>query len=86
MSLNGDKHGVTVRCSVCHMMKKPIGRSAPLEMWGGFCDDDCPGYRLEPRPGSLWPHETELDFGYPVGDDGTNLAAVPPAPPPEQRT
>jgi len=44
-------------CAVCGRRKKPIGRSAPLEMANGLCDDDCAGYRLGPRPGHLWPGE-----------------------------
>jgi hypothetical protein len=44
-------------CTVCDLRKKPIGRSAPLGMANGLCDDDCTGYRLEPRPGHLWPGE-----------------------------
>jgi hypothetical protein len=39
------------------MAKQPIGRSAPLEMANGLCDDDCSGYRQEPRAGHLWPGE-----------------------------
>lgn len=67
------KVGIIVRCAVCGQMKKPIGRSAPL--CGGYCDDDCKGYRQEPHPGSLWPSETEAEFGYPVGPDGTEERA-----------
>jgi hypothetical protein len=44
-------------CAVCGLRKKPIGRSAPLEMANSLCDDDCSGYRLEPTPGHLWPGE-----------------------------
>ena len=61
--------GVLVRCAVCDDMKKPIGRSGPVG--AHYCDDGCPGYRQEPRPGSLWPGESEADFGYPVSTDGT---------------
>ena len=61
--------GIVVRCSVCGSTKKPIGRSASLGAAG--CDDECPGYRLAPFVGSLWPGETAEDFGYPVSDDGT---------------
>lgn len=47
------------RCAVCGLTKKPIGRDAPMEMANGICDDDCPGYRQEPRAGHLWPGELE---------------------------
>jgi hypothetical protein len=67
--LDPGKVGIAVTCVVCGDRKKPVGRSAPCE-WGG-CDDRCPGYRLAPFPGSLWPSESEADFGYPVGTDGT---------------
>lgn len=63
------KVGVIVRCAVCGHMKKPIGRDVALS--AHYCDDDCTGYRQPPYPGSLWPGESESDFGYPVGDDGT---------------
>ena len=56
--------GVAVECAVCHRMKKPVGRSALLRMANGLCDDDCPGYRQDPQPGSLWPGETREEFGY----------------------
>ena len=56
--------GVDVDCAVCGMRKKPIGRSAPLEMANSMCDDDCPGYRQDPYPGQLWPGETREEFGY----------------------
>ncbi|MEK9735744.1 MAG: hypothetical protein VW239_00310 [Candidatus Nanopelagicales bacterium] len=57
--------GVRVTCGVCGHMKKPRGRSAPLEMANAQCDDDCPGYRNEPHVGDLWPGEKRSDFGYP---------------------
>lgn len=44
-------------CTVCGKTKAPIGRSLPLEACGGYCDDDCPGYRQAPRPGHLFPGE-----------------------------
>lgn len=61
--------GVVVRCAVCGDMKKPVGRSAPIG--ASYCDDECRGYRLEPYPGSLWPGESEADFGYAINDHGT---------------
>lgn len=63
------KVGVEVRCATCGYMKKPVGRSAPLGLH--LCDDHCPGYRQAPRPGSLWPDESEAGFGYPVDAVGT---------------
>lgn len=63
------KVGITVRCDVCGRAKKPIGRSAPV--MASYCDDDCRGYRAEPKPGSLWPNETEAEFGFKVGPEAT---------------
>ena len=70
------KVGVTVTCSVCGQMKNPVGRSAPLGT--SYCEPrwygspgGCEGYYREPFPGSLWPGETEAEFGYPVGRNGT---------------
>ena len=71
--LSADCVGVIVRCGRCGHTKKPIGRSGPLG--ASYCDDDCAGYREEPRPGSLWPGESEADFGYPVNADGTTDSA-----------
>ena len=61
--------GIVVECAGCGQRKAPIGRSVPLAMY--LCDCDCPGYRQDPYPGSLWPGETSDEFGYPVGTDGT---------------
>lgn len=47
----------SVTCSVCGLRKKPIGRSAPMEMANSLCDDDCDGYRRDPKPPHLWPNE-----------------------------
>jgi len=63
------KVGVRIVCAVCGVQKKPIGRDAPLD--GYYCDWECPGYRVPPFVGSLWPGETDADFGYPCGDYGT---------------
>ncbi len=68
-TLADDKIGIRVKCSVCGNTKNPIGRSAPVSWYG--CDDECRGYRQEPYPGSLWPGESEAEFGYPVGNYGT---------------
>lgn len=71
--LNPRKVGARVVCAVCGDVKKPIGRSGPLG--ASYCDDGqgCKGYRQQPYPGSLWPGESEAEFGYPVGDDGTEI-------------
>ena len=61
--------GVAVFCKVCGQRKAPIGRSVSMAYY--MCDHECEGYRQEPFPGSLWPGESELDFGFPVGSDGT---------------
>ncbi len=61
--------GIRVRCEVCRRTKNPIGRSGPLV--ADYCDRDCPGYRQPPFVGSLWPGETEEEFGYSIGSDGT---------------
>jgi hypothetical protein len=62
--------GVAVKCAICGKVKVPKGRSAPLmhpycEQW--FCE----GYNWAPFVGSLWPGESESDFGFPVSADGT---------------
>ncbi len=69
-----DRRGVAVCCTICQLRKKPVGRSASPEMANGLCDDDCEGYRVDPLPGGLWPGELASEFGYPVGDDGTEAA------------
>jgi hypothetical protein len=64
-----DRIGVVVTCATCGHAKKPIGRSAAL---GTFhCDAECPGYRQEPLPGSLWPGERASEFGYPCSNEAT---------------
>ncbi len=70
-ALNPRKVGVAVECVVCRNTKAPIGRSIPLGLH--MCDDDCAGYRLAPHVGSLWPQESEADFGYPVQNAGTEI-------------
>jgi len=73
-NLRADVIGVAIECAVCGNMKKPVGRSAPMgvayctPIWPG--EHGCPGYYEVPRSGSLWPGESEADFGYPVGDVG----------------
>ena len=67
--LRSDVVGVAVTCVVCRQRKCPRGRSAPAA--ASYCDWDCPGYTQEPHAGSLWPGESEEEFGYPVSDVGT---------------
>ncbi len=76
--LDPNKVGAFLYCAKCHQMKKPRGRSAPLG--ANYCEPPhpgdppgfgCDGYYEEPKPGSLWPGESEVDFGYEVGDVGT---------------
>lgn len=61
--------GISVTCTICGYMKKPHGRSAPPGI--KYCDDDCPGYNQDPKPGCLWPRETYEEFGYPCCDNAT---------------
>lgn len=56
--------GVAVYCEVCGLRKKPVGRSAPMEMANSLCDHECPGYDMDPKPGQLWPGETVEDLGF----------------------
>ena len=70
MTLSKTKVGVPVHCTTCGVRKSPIGRSSPPQLY--LCEEDCPGYRQEPLPGSLWPGESEEEFGFPVGTVGTN--------------
>jgi hypothetical protein len=72
-TLSATRKGIVVECESCGLEKKPVGRSAPLEMY--LCNQDCPGYYNDPKPGSLWPGESEEDFGYLVSTVGTTEAA-----------
>lgn len=70
------KVGIKVECKVCGHMKKPRGRSGPLGAY--YCEPifgdlpgGCEGYDQEPHVGSLWPGESEVQFGYGVGPEGT---------------
>ncbi len=65
--------GIRVECAVCGREKCPVGRSAPVGEC--LCDHDCEGYRQEPFVGSLWPGETEEEFGFQIGSDGTEVVA-----------
>ena len=62
--VSDEKAGKAVDCVVCGRRKKPVGRSAPMEMANSLCDQDCEGYYQEPKPGQLWPGETQEEFGY----------------------
>ena len=70
--LSKTKHGVRVECKTCGKIKSPTGRSVPLELVSSLCDHDCPGFYKEPFSGSLWPRETEEEFGFDVGTVGTS--------------
>jgi len=81
--LSTTKVGVQVKCAVCGHMKKPRGRSGPLGAY--YCEPrgptesylfGCDGYYKPPFVGSLWPGESEADFGYPCMDDGTTKEAA----------
>ncbi len=62
--LRDDYFGYRVTCEECGRIKAPLGRSCPLG-YGG-CDSECTGYYLEPLPSSLFPRESEADFGFKV--------------------
>lgn len=64
--------GVPVYCARCERRKAPVGRSVPVGM--DLCDRQCPGYELDPKPGELWPRESNRTFGYPVRLEGTVAA------------
>jgi len=63
--------GIRVTCSVCGLTKAPIGRSISPATAASYCHHECEGYRKEPYPGSLFPGETEEEFGFPISNDGT---------------
>ena len=64
--------GIAVECKVCHRTKAPRGRSVADAVWNSMCtDDQCKGYYDEPKPGDLWPGETEEEFGYAIGTNAT---------------
>jgi hypothetical protein len=71
--MSATKYGIRVECAACRQAKQPVGRSAP--MGSDFCNDECPGYDQPPHVGSLWPGETDEDFGYPCSDRGTRQLA-----------
>ena len=62
--------GIRVQCGTCGLTKAPIGRS--ISIGRAMCQGDtCRDYYCDPQPGSLWPGETEEEFGFPVSADGT---------------
>jgi hypothetical protein len=44
-----------------------------------YCDEECDGYNLDPKPGCLWPGETEEEFGYPICEHATKEYMEEPA-------
>jgi hypothetical protein len=69
--------GIRVTCAMCGRTKAPHGRSISPETVAGYCTyEQCEGYLKEPYPGSLFPRETEEDFGFPVGDSGTEIREI----------
>lgn len=68
------KVGIAVYCTTCGRQKCPRGRSAPL--CSAMCYFECEGYSYDPKVGDLWPGETEEEFGYPCGTDGTRRFAA----------
>lgn len=67
--MKAGKVGIRVTCGICGRTKQPHGRSAPMA--SSYCDSDCEGYNENPRPGCLWPGETDEDFEYPCCDAAT---------------
>lgn len=65
------KKGIRVTCSTCLQTKAPRGRSVATAAANSHCDHECPGYNQPPLVGSLWPGETDADFGFPCSNDGT---------------
>jgi hypothetical protein len=49
--------GPLVECTVCHLKKPPMGRSVAAEAANGMCSHECPGYQVDPCPGTAWPGE-----------------------------
>ena len=70
------KVGIAVYCVRCGNRKAPLGRSVALEQINSLCSYECTGYFQEPFIGSLWPGETEEEFGYQVGAHGWVLKPI----------
>jgi hypothetical protein len=77
------KIGIQVRCSTCGNVKAPRGRSVPDAIWDSFCLPPhpgmlgCEGYYEDPKPGDLWPGETEEDFGFACSPNATVESSAP---------
>lgn len=57
--------GISVRCAACGRVKVPHGRSVAPEMAEVCCTaHNCVGYDYDPKPGCLWPNESEDDLGF----------------------
>ena len=67
--MKATKVGIRVTCGICGRTKQPHGRSAP--MGSSYCNRDCKWYHEDPKPGCLWPGETDEDFGYACCDAAT---------------
>jgi hypothetical protein len=66
------KVGISVECTRCGRTKAPRGRSVADAVYNSMCThDQCEGYYEEPKPGDLWPGETQEDFGYSVSSNAT---------------
>jgi len=62
--MSGDPKDTSfIYCATCGSPKAAVGRSVPMEMEHVMCDDDCPGYRLEPKPDCRWPGEEKCGPG-----------------------
>ncbi len=72
--MTATKRGVSVWCAECGQMKQPRGRSAG---YASYCSLECTGYDKEPHVGSLWPGETDEDFGFACSDVGTEPVGEP---------
>jgi len=69
MQLSPTKLGIRVECTKCGRAKTPVGRSDPHAAF--LCNVECSGYWESPFPGPLFPGESEEEFGFPVGFNGT---------------
>lgn len=66
------KIGISVDCLKCGQTKAPRGRSVPDMISINRCTwDKCTDYYNDPKPGDLWPGETEEDFGFPCSINAT---------------
>jgi hypothetical protein len=73
------KIGVAVECPHCHRTKAPRGRSISPLTYESYCNrDECPYYWDDPKPGDLFPGETEEQFGFPCSVNATRETAADP--------